>query len=259
MDHEVRVAIDTAAAARDAASLLADVIRTAVDQRGRCTMAVSGGRSPWAMLDRLARDDLPWTAVSIWQVDERIAPADDPARNVVGIRHALGDHPVHLHPMPVEDLLGDGPGATTEDAGLVDAVSASYADDLPERFDIIHLGLGPDGHTASLVPGDPVLDVIDRPVAVTTRPYQGHRRMTFTFSGLSRTRQLLWLVTGDAKADALAGLLAGDSALPAGRVDAPASVIVTDRNPPPPFCSFDHNGGGVIDRTERVGRGSQRP
>ena len=220
MDHEVRVAIDTAAAARDAASLLADVIRTAVDQRGRCTMAVSGGRSPWAMLDRLARDDLPWTAVSIWQVDERIAPADDPARNVVGIRHALGDHPVHLHPMPVE-------------AGDLEAAAARYAAALrrvaggPPVLDLVHLGLGADGHTASLIASDPVLDVSSADVALAG-PHQGRWRMTLTYPVLDRARRLLWLVTGSDKAAVLPRLRDGDRSIPAGRVCRDRALVLAD-------------------------------
>jgi len=92
----------------------------------------------------------------------------------------------------------------------------------------VHLGLGPDGHTASLVPGDPVLEVTDALVAVT-QPYQGHRRMTLTYPALARADQLLWLVTGADKREPLAKLLAGDESIPAGRVVAARSVVMADQ------------------------------
>jgi 6-phosphogluconolactonase len=113
------------------------------------------------------------------------------------------------------------------DADL-DSAAAAYAAALPERFDLVHLGLGPDGHTASLVPGDPVLAVQDRLVALT-QPYQGHRRMTLTYPALARADQLLWLITGADKRDPLARLLAGDDSIPAGRVRAGRSLILADR------------------------------
>ena len=97
---------------------------------------------------------------------------------------------------------------------------------LPEPFDLVHLGLGPDGHAASLVPGDPVLEVSDRRVAITETAYQGHHRMTLTYPAIDDARQVLWLVTGAEKRDALAKLLAGDESIPAGRVKNEAMTIV---------------------------------
>jgi 6-phosphogluconolactonase/glucosamine-6-phosphate isomerase/deaminase len=111
--------------------------------------------------------------------------------------------------------------------GDLEAAARRYGDSLPARFDLVHLGLGPDGHTASLVPGDPVLEVTDRPVAVTAE-YQGHRRMTLTYPALARADQLLWVVTGADKRAPLARLWAGDPSIPAGRVEAAASLIMAD-------------------------------
>jgi 6-phosphogluconolactonase len=160
--------------------------------------------------------DVPWGRTVLWQVDERVAPADDPDRNLAHLRQALGEKTAEVRPMPVED----------DD---LDAAALRYADALPARFDLVHLGIGPDGHTASLVPGDPVLDVSDRLVAVTASAYQGRRRMTLTYPGLARARQLLWLVTGQDKRQALAKVLAGDPSVPAGRVAADSSLVMADR------------------------------
>lgn len=229
MHHDVVVLEDPAAVAATAADLVAEQVRAAVAAHGTFTMAVSGGRSPAAMFEHLGDEDLPWSSVSIWQVDERIAPPGDPDRNLVGLQHALGTRPVTLHPMDVEALVGDGPGGATRDPERIAEVCRQEAASLPARFDLIHLGLGPDGHTASLVPDDDVLHVTDADVAVTSTAYQGRRRMTMTYPTLGRTGQLLWLVTGASKAEALAGMLRGDPDLPASRVVAPRSVVVTDR------------------------------
>lgn len=215
MHHELVVHDDPAAVAEAGAAFVAEHARLAVAARGSFHFALSGGRTPWDMFDRLAGKEVPWGQVVLYQVDERVAPAGDPDRNLTHLRSALGPAPARLQPMPVE--AGD-----LEDAAL------RYAAELPERFDLVHLGLGPDGHTASLVPGDPVLGVSDRLVSVTGE-YQGHRRMTLTYPALARARQLLWLVTGAEKKDALSRLLAGDASIPAGRVEAGASVVMADR------------------------------
>lgn len=217
MRHELVVLEDAAAVAHAAAERVAEAARTAVAERGVFSLAVSGGRSPWAMFGDLAGLDLPWESVEIYQVDERVAPDGDERRNLVHLLDSLGPQvPVQVHPMPVTD----------DD---LEAAARRYAGELPVTIDVIHLGLGPDGHTASLVPDDPVLDVDDRLVAVTGGAYQGTLRMSLTYPALARTRLLLWLVTGEDKREMLQRMLAGDHAIPAGRVEAPASLVLADR------------------------------
>jgi 6-phosphogluconolactonase len=209
------VAGDAAAVARRAAGFVAERARAAVAEHGEFSFAVSGGRSPWAMFAELEDEDMPWAHSVFYQVDERVAPAGDPDRNLT---HLLESLPTEVdgsvRPMPVErdDLA---------------AAAVQYAAVLPARFDLIHLGLGPDGHTASLVPGDPVLEVDDRDVGVTAR-YQGRRRMTLTYPVLNRAKGLMWLVTGADKVDALRRLRACDHSIPAGRVEPANAVIIAD-------------------------------
>jgi 6-phosphogluconolactonase len=214
VEHVLDPVADSGAVARAGAAFVADRAREAVANRGSFHFAVSGGHTPWAMFAELATADMPWEAVVVYQVDERVASADDPDRNLHHLRHALGSAPARVEPMPVE----------AED---LEGAARQYEDALPGRFDLVHLGLGPDGHTASLVPGDAVLSVTDRLVALT-EPYQGRRRMTLTYPALARARQLLWLITGADKQWALAQLLAGDVTIPAGRVDAGASLVLAD-------------------------------
>ena len=214
MEHELEVSPDAAAVAKRAAALVAGLARAAVAERGRFTFAVSGGKTPWAMFGELGGEDMPWADTELFQVDERVAPDGDPDRNLTNLQASIGAAPARVHPMPVTD------------ADLAEA-AAAYATVLPQRFDLVHLGLGPDGHTASLVPGDPVLDVTDALVAVT-QPYQGHQRMTLTYPALTRADQIMWLIAGDDKRDALAKLLAGDESIPAGRVLATRSLVLAD-------------------------------
>jgi 6-phosphogluconolactonase len=215
MHHDLTSLASPDAVAQAGAEFVAGQARTAVEERGIFHFAVSGGHTPWAMFAALASQEVAWDAVVIYQVDERVAPPGDPSRNLTHLTEALGSAPATVLPMPVND------------ADLTAAADA-YATDLPEQFDLVHLGLGDDGHTASLVPGDPVLSVTDRLVAVTG-PYQGHERMTLTYPALGRARQLLWLVTGADKKAPLSSLLAGDTTIPAGRVQAAASLVLADQ------------------------------
>lgn len=210
--RELVVADDAGA---EAARRLEAAIRDAVTGRGRAAIGLSGGSAPVEMLPGLD-DDLPWHVVDIVQVDERVAPDGDPDRNLGPIvDHLPPAAGSRVRPMPV----------TADD---LDAAADAYAASLPERFDVLHLGIGADGHTASLVPGDPVLDVTDRDVALTAEPYEGRRRMTLTFPALARAGLVLWLVTGETKAGALRKLLADDQRIPASRVAAPRQVVVAD-------------------------------
>lgn len=214
-EPRIEILPDAEAVAKRATAYVVERASVAAANRGRFTLAVSGGRTPWAMLAQLAEEDMPWGQTAIYQVDERVAPADDPDRNLAHLLASLpADSGAEIHPMPVE---GDD----------LDAAAAEYARSLPEAFDLIHLGLGPDGHTASLVPGDPVLEVTDRGVAVTG-VYQGRRRMTLTYPTLNAAKQVLWLVTGEDKVDALRRLRAGDASIPGGRVSAASQLIIAD-------------------------------
>ena len=215
---------DETAVAEQAARFIAAEARAAVAARGHFVIAVSGGRTPWVMLRALARENAPWKAVHLFQVDERVAPPGHADRNLTHIRESLLNHaPIpadQVHALPVE-------------ATDLATAARTYARDLqqfagsPAVLDLVHLGLGPDGHTASLVPGDPVLAVTDTEVAVTGT-YQGRVRMTLTYPVINRARHILWVVTGKEKAAMLGRLRAADPAIPAGRVAQDHAVIFAD-------------------------------
>lgn len=217
MAIELEVPGDERAAARRAAELIAEAGAEAVAERGIFGFAMSGGRSPWAMLAILDdSEQMPWAETELFQVDERIAAPGDQDRNLTHIILALSmPHQSALRPMPV----------TQRDLA---AAAHEYETSLPERFDLIHLGLGPDGHTASLVPDDPVLEVRDRGVALTETFYQEHRRMTITYPTIEAGRRVVWLVTGAEKREPLRKLLAGDESIPAGRVRNDSMIVVAD-------------------------------
>jgi len=217
MAIETEVFADADAAARRAAELIAAAGREAVAARGEFSLALSGGKTPWRMVALLGDfEEMPWERTRIFQVDERVAPPGDEARNLTHLVRMLAlSHQAGLKPMPV----------TSRD---LDAAAAEYEAQLPERLDLVHLGIGPDGHTASLVPGDPVLEVSDRRVAVTAGEYEGHRRMTLTFPELAAARRILWLALGKDAREPLAQLLGGDRSIPAGRVENEHMVAVAD-------------------------------
>jgi 6-phosphogluconolactonase len=222
---EIQVLSDAAAVAAEAAKLIAREGRGAVAARGRFTMAVSGGQTPWQMLRALASEDVPWNSVYVTQVDERVAPTGHPDRNLTHLRTSLLERvplrPEQVCAMPVESP--DLEAAAVSYDQLLQQIAGS-----PPVLDLVHLGLGPDGHTASLVPGDPVLAVTDTNVAVT-QPYHERRRMTLTYPMLNRARRILWVVTGAEKARMLLRLRDGDVSIPAGRVRQDQALLLADR------------------------------
>ena len=198
---KVKVFADPDSVAREAAAIVAAEARAAIAARGRFVMAVSGGQTPWLMLRALAQEDVPWKAVHVVQVDERVAPAGDPERNLTHLLEALG---------------------------AIDSLSSDHIHAMPVEAPEVHLGLGTDGHTASLVPGDPVLDVTNADIAITGF-YQKHRRMTLTYPIINRARQVLWLVTGRDKAEIVRRLREGDSSIPSGRIQKEHALMIADR------------------------------
>jgi len=223
MDAEILP--DQDALAKRAAGIIAADARAAAQARGRFVMAVSGGKTPWLMLAELAHQELPWADVHVFQIDERIAPAGDPDRNYTHLRTSLLQHapipPEQIYPMPVESPEVEG--AAKQYAHMLERVAGK-----PPVLDLAHLGLGPDGHAASLIPNDPVLQVTDSDVAITG-VYQGHRRMTLTYPVINRARRILWLVSGRDKVSALTKLRAADPSIPAGRISQTRALLLADR------------------------------
>src|SRR5216683_1488226 len=222
---KIEILADADMVARKAAAIIAAEARDVVVARGQFVVALSGGRTPWLMLRALAGEKVPWEQLHIVQVDERVAPAGHADRNLTHLRESLLTRvplrPEQIHAMPVE-------------APDLEAAAKDYSRTLlefagsPPVLDLVHLGLGPDGHTASLVPGDPVLNVNDADVAMTG-VYQGRRRMTLTYPVINRARQILWLVTGNEKVGALLRLRQADPSIPAGRILQDRAVIFADR------------------------------
>ncbi|GIU93949.1 MAG: 6-phosphogluconolactonase [Gaiellaceae bacterium] len=215
MPPALEVLPDAEAVAGRGAALVVQWAQSAIAERGLFTLAVSGGRTPWRMLALLG-ERLPWERVALYQVDERIAPDGHPDRTLTRLLETL--------PATAASSVRAMPVTATD----LEAAAARYAAALPDRLDLVHLGLGADGHTASLVPGDRVLDASDRAVAPTGE-YEGLRRMTLTYPTLDRARRQLWLVTGEEKREALRRLLAGDTSLPAARVRTEHAIVLADR------------------------------
>jgi 6-phosphogluconolactonase len=222
---KIQVFVDANIVAREAAKVIAFEARLAVAARGRFTIAVSGGKTPWQMLRDLADEEIPWTGIHVFQVDERIAPPGNPDRNLTHLHESLLLHatlrPEQIHAMPVEE-------------NNLEAAARNYFDTLqkiagsPPVLDLVHLGLGSDGHTASLIPGDPVLNVADADIALTGI-YQKRRRMTLTYPLLNRARRILWVATGAEKIEMLARLRDGDVSIPAGRIRRDNALVLADR------------------------------
>jgi 6-phosphogluconolactonase len=222
---KIEIFPDASAVAQKGAEIIAAEARAAVKARGRFIVAMSGGHTPWRMLRVLADEEVPWEHVHVIQMDERIAPEGDPDRNLTHLYESLVEHaPLRreqIHAMPVESP--DLDAAAKRYAGTLQKIAGA-----PPVIDLAHLGLGPDGHTASLVPGDPVVNVTDSDVALTGA-YQGRRRMTLTYPILNRARSILWLVTGKDKVAALERLRHGDVTIPAGRIRAANALVLADQ------------------------------
>jgi 6-phosphogluconolactonase len=216
---------DADAVARKGAALIAADARDAVVARGRFVVAVSGGQTPWIMLRYLAGEKVPWEQVHLVQVDERVAPPGHADRNLTHLRKSLLSRvplpPEQMYAMPVESP--DLEAAARQYAQTLERIAGT-----PPVLDLIHLGLGPDGHTASLVPGDPVLEVTNADVALTG-VYMGRRRMTLTYPVINRALRVLWVVTGSEKAGPLGQLCKGDPSIPAGRVRQDHAFLLADR------------------------------
>jgi 6-phosphogluconolactonase len=216
---------DADSVAQMAATTIAADARAAIAARGRFAVAFSGGKTPWIMLRALAGEDIPWAGVHFYQTDERVAPSGDPDRNLTHLVESLLQHaplrPEQVHAMPVE--AEDLQAAAAQYSMALREIAGS-----PPVLDLVHLGLGPDGHTASLVPGDDVLDVADKDVAITG-VYQGRRRMTLTYPVINRARRVLWVVTGSEKGEMLRRLREGDASIPAGRVRRDQALLLADR------------------------------
>jgi len=221
---DIEVLTDFTSVAQRAARFIADEAWDAVAARGNFLMALSGGHTPWLMLRCLATMTVPWQAVHIIQVDERVAPDGHKDRNLTQLRDGL----LNLAPVPSAQVY-----AMPVEATDLEAAAAQYAETLrlvagaPPVIDLVHLGLGPDGHTASLVPGDPVLEVGNSDVALSG-PYQGRRRMTLTYPILNRARRILWVVSGGDKAGMVNRLLEGDHSIPAGRIRSEHALLLAD-------------------------------
>jgi 6-phosphogluconolactonase len=226
---KVEVFADPAAVAQRAAEFIAAEARSVVAARGKFMFAVSGGHTPWLMLAELAKQEVSWKDTHLFQIDERVAPDGDPARNLTHLRDSL----LVRAPLPTENLhaMPVGESDLENAARQYERVLREVAGD-PPILDIAHLGLGPDGHTASLVPNDSVLGVRDRDVA-TTGVYQEHRRMTLTLPMINRSRRILWLITGPDKVGMLQRLLAADPSIPSGRIRQDNAIIIADRTASP--------------------------
>jgi len=210
MDVEV---VPNGMLAARAAVWVADRVWTAVALRGVAHVAVSGGSTPAAMFTVLCSLPLPWADVHVWQVDERVAPDGDADRNANQLTGftAVGAT-VHLMDVTAPELA---------------AAASHFASSLPDAFDVVHLGLGDDGHTASWPPGDAVWRTASpaQPDVAVVGPFNGHMRLTITPPIVDRARATMFLVGGAAKAEMVRRLISGDDTIPASRVHGPVTLL----------------------------------
>ncbi len=221
MNPRLEVFADLRRLSERAAEVFEGQISFASRERGRVSVALSRP-TPREVFERIARIRIPRHDVDVFQVDERKTAKDSDERNLKLLKREVSPwlSAAELHEMPVDGTLSRG----------ASAYEKTLADICGRRpvIDLVHLGLGPDGHTASLLPGDDVLDVRDRFVA-TTKKHGGYQRMTLTYPVLDRARLVVFIVTGEEKAEALARVLRGDGAMPAARLRSPNVLVLADR------------------------------
>lgn len=223
---EIRTFQSSSEVAKEAALYLAERIRENIAKKGFFTLAISGGRTPWEMIKELATEDLSWEKVFLFQVDERIAPDGHQDRNMTQLFKALQGTSLitRLNIFPMHVIAEDLEQACTEYADIIKDITETG------KLDLVHLGIGTDGHTASLIPDDEVLEVRDRDVALTNHPYQGRQRMTLTYPMINQAEKILWVITGEEKAEMLNRLLNQDSTIPAGKISQQQAVILTEES-----------------------------
>ncbi len=223
---EIRTFQSADAVAKEAADYIADRIREHLAKKGFFTMAISGGRTPWEMIKELATHDLPWEKVFLFQVDERVAPDGHPDRNLTQLFKSIENTklPTRLNVFPMHVIAEDLDQACEEYADHIRRIAETG------KLDLVHLGIGTDGHTASLIPGDEVLEVQDKSVAMTNHPYQGRRRMTLTYPLINQAEKILWVITGEEKAGMLERLLQKDPGIPAGKISQSQAIILTEES-----------------------------
>lgn len=221
---EIRTFQSADAVAKEAAIYIADRIRESITKKGFFTMALSGGRTPWEMIKELATEDLPWEKVYLFQVDERIAPDGHPDRNLTQLFNTIQGTKLmtRLNIFPMHVITENLDQACDEYANHIKRITESG------RLDLVHLGIGTDGHTASLIPGDAVLEENDKNVALTSTSYQGRYRMTLTYPLINQAEKILWIITGEEKAEMLNRLLHQDPEIPAGKISQNHAIVLTE-------------------------------
>lgn len=210
--------------AAQAAKYIEEKIRAGILEKGQFSLAISGGRTPWEMMKILVKAKLRWEKVNIFQVDEREAPDGHPDRNLTQLFQSLEGSGIltRVNIFPMHTVADDLSAETEKYSKIIHQVTGEGI------LDLVHLGLGSDGHTASLIPGDPVCEVTDRDIALTEQPYQGRKRMTMTYPLINRAKEIVWIVTGKEKAEMLKRLQNQDPGIPAGRINPANSLILAD-------------------------------
>lgn len=223
---EIRTFQSADQVAKEAASYIADRIRENIARKGHFTFAISGGRTPWAMIKELAKEDLPWEKTFLFQVDERIAPDTHPDRNLTQLFKVIEGSKLvlRLNIFPMRVNAEDLSEACADYESHINRMTGNG------KLDLIHLGIGTDGHTASLVPDDPILEVMEKGVDITGNAYQGRLRMSLTYPLINQAEKILWVITGEEKAEMLNRLLHKDQSIPAGKIDQHHAIVLTEES-----------------------------